>query len=1127
MSVAAPEQLTVAELARRVREVEPAALLVPGRFLRRIIKHDGKVSGLGLKVPHRKSWVIDSRQFMRLVDRDELGVEAWLDLPPTIILLPRPEDDEVDERTLVKYWQLLFHARVHVALGALLQSGELDAADIDARIERLGRTEFDEIRAVLKQEEFLFESSDAAAIYVEFAAVYLELAYFAPGLLRWYFPGLTDTDRALAILADDLDGPALLAATRLAGAPDPAVAVAEPLPEDLEDEPPPGEPPPDELGSPRDYDRLVRRAQRASAVGNQVKAAILRAKAARLAGPRAGHAPQIGAQQELDRLTRRLAKALALPDGQQQEWTAALVPLVERSAGRFWTRAGRLLYDLQKVCVDHEREIFTVDLVEWALSWFRIPIKRSLPGQREVLMTKHLRAAFRRLAAIRLEDDQRQALSSLFEHAIEQTETQLRDRFRRPIQTSLDEVGLVPANIPETVARRKLVEELLDRIVERDFLTMFDLRDAVSRNNLKLPDVSDFKEFFVGDRVLRADRRLAVSMDGVYRRGEIYLRWPQRLSTVAFGTPLGRLLVRWVALPYGGAFLTIEFIRHLYALVMHWTVGTEVEVEGPAWLWTASVGTVVLALLHAPMFRRVCVSAIKNVFRGARLLLVELPRRLLRWPPLRFVLDSPVFQVAKRYLIKPLVFTALVLAVIPQSTARRETTLTSGLLVFLGMNLLFNSRLGRNLEELVTDWVVRSWDKFRIRVLAALVQSVMEFFARIVDTIDRLLYSVDEWLRFKSGQSQLTLAVKSVLGVLWFAVTYVIRLCVNLLIEPQINPVKHFPVVTVTHKIIWPLCLTMVGPLEPVLGKFQANLIAGATGFLLPGVFGFLVWELKENWRLFKANRPPVLKPVMVGDHGEQVLGFLKPGFRSGRLPKLFARLRRADRKALRTGRWKAALKNRESLNHVETALRRFIERELIALLNESRAWRGLPLTVSRMKLATNSIRLDLAVTGLSGTDLRLAFEDRAGSLVVGVVQAGWLAQLTSDRRQALAEALVGVYKMAGVEIVLQQVDAALAPGIWRHDITEQGLMVWPPQGTLQPSTSAVYPLLGDGPLAPRIGESFPALPPKDLDRKQTIFAATDVPWTSWVATWDDESSGGEGPMDVRTLASSVLPHER
>src|SRR5262249_48934852 len=92
---------------------------------------------------------------------------------------------------------------------------------------------------------------------------------------------------------------------------------------------------------------------------------------------------------------------------------------------------------------------------------------------------------------------------------------------------------------------------------------MGDLRDAVSRNNLRLPDLSGPAEFFRGDRIIRANRRLPIALDGVYRRGEFYLRWLQRISSLAFRTAIGRALVLYLLLPFGGAFLALEGVQHI------------------------------------------------------------------------------------------------------------------------------------------------------------------------------------------------------------------------------------------------------------------------------------------------------------------------------------------------------------------------------------------------------------------------------------------------------------------------------------------------------------------------------------------------------------------------------------
>ena len=66
------------------------------------------------------------------------------------------------------------------------------------------------------------------------------------------------------------------------------------------------------------------------------------------------------------------------------------------------------------------------------------------------------------------------------------------------------------------------------------------------------------------------------------------------------------------------------------------------------------------------------------------------------------------------------------------------------------------------------------------------------------------------------------------------------------------------------------------------------------TVLVLPGLAGFLVWELKENWKLYRASRAKELGPRAIGHHGETVGRLLRPGFHSGTIPKLFTKLRRA-----------------------------------------------------------------------------------------------------------------------------------------------------------------------------------------------------------------------------------------
>src|SRR5262249_34895831 len=113
------------------------------------------------------------------------------------------------------------HAQLHIALEARLGEGRVTGAGVRHRIQRIGPTEFDAIRDVLRQENFLMPPRDDRTAYIEFAALYLELRQFAPSLLPRYFPGLTDLAAIDALLAEDVDAAAVLARSRPPGAPSP------------------------------------------------------------------------------------------------------------------------------------------------------------------------------------------------------------------------------------------------------------------------------------------------------------------------------------------------------------------------------------------------------------------------------------------------------------------------------------------------------------------------------------------------------------------------------------------------------------------------------------------------------------------------------------------------------------------------------------------------------------------------------------------------------------------------------------------------------------------------------------------------------------------------------------------
>src|SRR2546427_562101 len=82
-----------------------------------------------------------------------------------------------------------------------------------------------------------------------------------------------------------------------------------------------------------------------------------------------------------------------------------LPSLLDKSDQGNWPVEAKLLYDLQQVCMEYQRKLFALDLVEWVVSAGRRPIKRPLTSLQLVRTIQHLRTAAQRLTMARVSDD--------------------------------------------------------------------------------------------------------------------------------------------------------------------------------------------------------------------------------------------------------------------------------------------------------------------------------------------------------------------------------------------------------------------------------------------------------------------------------------------------------------------------------------------------------------------------------------------------------------------------------------------------------------------------------------------------------------------------------------------------
>ncbi len=1094
------------------------AVLVEERVLRRIIKNHRRLRGVGLQVPHEQCYELPRDDLSKFVEADEVALDLST-LPDRVVLISSDRDKLTEPEAWTAAWRSIFHAKIHQAFEERLESRRLTLAAIRERINRVGQTEFDEIRSVLKQEDLLLPqpggvaaraATDDVITYVEFVALYLELREFAPQAIDRTFPALFDTERVDQTIALDLDAKAILAAARPPRAPQTPLIAAQRA---------------EKAGWEKSRAAIISESAKRSAhkaalsardKGNRSRAAILHYRAGL----------DTAGEGDVAELVNRLTRALSLKDVASEisaetkaKWAAALHPVAEFAARQSSLRfsvGARLLYDLQAAIIVADREVKVVDFFTWALSFGKQKIVRELPATREVKIAKHVHAAVAKIPACGVPSDE---LTEALHEIRDRADDNVRAVMRPKIEAALDLVDLHPHSLPERVGEKKLIDELLDRAVAVGRLNIGNLRDALSKNDLKANDL-ELRELKTGDQLLKADDILAKSMDGVYRRGEQYMRYLQKLSSLLFGTKIGRFLSLYLLLPALGALGVIEGLNHTVGLLIGIITGHHPTISTPTTL--IGTGVFIFLLLHVPPFRRLMIWVGLKLWSLIKLLFWVGPLAVWRHP----IVSAYLASRAHRWLIRPALLGGIAWLFVPADHEVPVVGLPLDFVVAGGSVIAFalamNTRVWRVAEERIGDAAVRSSRHLTTRMIPGLVRLTIEIFAKLVERFDRGIYRVDEWLRFRKGQSTVIVVIKGVLGAFWFLITYILRIYINLFVEPTVNPVKHFPVVTVAAKLILPIIKPLGEAItefsEPLFGSGGAVAFATFTVLVLPGLAGFLVWEFKENWRLYRATRSKQLHPQSIGHHGESMVAFMKPGFHSGTIPKLYTKLRRAAWQDDEHG----VAKHREGLHHVEEAVATFVDRQLVSMLNEVSAFKPTDVAVAHVEIGSNRVQFEMVCPSINNESMKVRFEQQSGWLVASIPEPGWIAALDDPHRKIFEIALTGFYKLSGVELVREQLETALqgdgsAPP--PYDIADEGLLVWPAGAY---DCEAVYNLRGKKLMPTMRGEKFDGGGLPDLDKRHALFGREPLYWSVWSTAWQ-QIARGEPPMPL-LVGPSLLP---
>ncbi len=1090
-----------------LQAVEPRVRLIPERYLLQILEF---LLDSGHPLPQNPNlplWITRND----LVETGVLPSRMMTGSEPTLLLIADPSDRGLSSlpqsEQLLAYWRVLFQAAVMKRIDERAEGGILTIANCQEKLTHFGPHVEREIQFVLHSEHLAHQDANPIAFYRAFAATYLDLFAFEKHRVEEFFPSLPGEVAVDRLFAEDVDFSALLAASRPAGAASPFLEVA-----------------PDERWTapdtsilaptiaPSETGGLRKRAQEAEKKGNHVRAAIIYTQIATTTSGEDQERVRISALAALLNVVNALGDLFKWDDDTRQEWRQALIPLLATAATGVWPRAARCLYELQKIPTNLSREVYAVDLPEALRTFGRRPVKRLLPHARPVLILMHLKKAHKQMLRVGLGHSVQLRVDQLFHHQMHTVENAIRQEFTPIIMDALSRAGLIPVTTVERVGRDKLVAELLDRICERGYLRLGDVRDAVARNQLKMPDLAGVGEFLRGDGLLRANVELSYALDGVYRKGEIYLRIIQRFSALFFGTKLGRLITIFIAIPFGGAFLAIMFAEEMHLIGgklvsaitrtapkpvsinqpppsisqpttpapeiiqahhVEWDPDTdeavwypsavvtsdEVEItEGGDLIWYNStagsalaaqvftplasrtqpptpqeasvliawptivgLGIFLLLMIHVPPFRRVVFQILGFVWWAVRGILWDIPIGVWRSSTVRGFRQSYSVRFLVRHFWSPSLITLLLFAAMFLVGVSPWFLLKWGWAMWAGLTLVYNTPWGWVIQDRITEAISDWWRIVRTNLIPGLLRTIIDLFKMLGNWIERQLYAVDEWLRFRSGDSQGSLALKAFLGLLWFPLAYTFRFVFYVLFEPQINPLKHFPVVTVSHKLLLPLVFSKHPEVE--LSIF-GGVLAARTGLsiaeanfwafwiiaCIPGIFGFIAWELAANWCLYAANRPTRLKPVMIGSHGETMRGLLRPGFHSGTVPKNFRKLRHAvQAKASRL---------HHDLDHLAEAADQFAAREFVDLIVQCPEWGNIAFHVNGIRFGCQRLVIDFAAPGLGHDLFTVAFEHVSGQIEAVVEQMGWVDKLTDHQRATFVAALRGLLDMAAAQTI-------------------------------------------------------------------------------------------------------------
>ncbi|RME04818.1 MAG: hypothetical protein D6805_01745 [Planctomycetota bacterium] len=697
-----------------------------------------------------------------------------------------------------------------------------------------------------------------------------------------------------------------------------------------------------------------------------------------------------------------------------------------------------LLLDIQSSYVDAQKEFSQLDLFGWLSSLGKSPLVFPLKYYPLFRKLKYLQSAQKKVDKLKLPRKIVLEYSETISQACKNSNLEISKQLRPILEKALLEHGFSPKLAQEKIAFEKIQTEFLQLILQRGHSYFSNLRDVISKNDLKLKDVGLWDLFFL-DPLLKLDKTLGKELKGIHRPAEVYIRLLQRLSSLFFGTGVGRFLSKYLIVPLGSSVLILTTlsmtIGHFTDPPLQFLDLTEFP-DGYRNIFSLAVA--ILAVLYVGKVRQFFLDMLRMGW--------VVGRALLRIPLDCLAKLRKKYKKFVNFFLSPLLSSAVLLGLtivfykdqilFYQPPHWQEWQLWGGIgfLYFQISLALINTRAGVLLGGLVADTVSVFIERLTKDFLLALFQLAVKLTRSAMAWMEHLLYVFEDYLRFSRGEGYFQKVVKVFFILFWLPVAYILTIYIILFLEPQVNPLK-FPVVSITYKLLIPFYGDLNASLfhisSSVLPVIAAKGFAYFTTFFFSGIFGFLMWELKENWRLYYHNRATHITPLSVGSHGETIPQLLRPGFHSGTIPHLFRKYRNAVAEARISGDTSKLLAIEKEIDHLQKDLERFLKADFLYPLSLHPLLEDVHIRAHSVEISSNTIHFSLSLRFPPSSSseqrkelpLQILLEEKNGQLLATFPSAKELQNLPPLPRFLFLYLLGTFYKKCQVDILREQLE--------------------------------------------------------------------------------------------------------